>query len=190
MNAQESLARLFEGNRRFAGERMEHPRLDLDRRNKLLLGQNPFAAILCCSDSRVPPELLFDQGLGDLFTVRLAGNVLDDMAIASLEYAADHLHVPLIMVLGHSSCGAINAALADKGDAPGRIASLIDAIKPAIAAETPGASAEAIARTHARSIAATLRACKPLLSALAGAGKLLVVPAFYDMETGTVGAVE
>jgi carbonic anhydrase len=186
MNAQESLQRLIEGNRRFIEARMEHPRLDPVRRKTLLAGQEPFAAILCCSDSRVPPEHLFDQGLGDLFVVRLAGNVIDTMAAASLEYAAAHLRVPLIMVLGHSSCGAIKAALSGNGDPSESLAALVAAIKPSIAAEVPGASPDAIARTHAKSIASALRQFKPILCDFVNDGTLEIVPAFCTMESGLV----
>jgi carbonic anhydrase len=190
MTAQEALESLVQGNQRFAGARMEHPRLDSSRRKALLSGQEPFAAILCCSDSRVPPEHLFDQGLGDIFVVRLAGNVIDTMATASLEYAAVQLHVPLIMVLGHSSCGAIKAALADTGVAPGHIFPLVESIKPALADDSPHADADAIARTHAKRMASSLRTLKPVLNGMVNTGKLRIVSAYYDLSSGNVAILE
>jgi carbonic anhydrase len=189
MRAQEALNALFLGNKRFVEARMEHPRLDIPRRRELLSGQKPFAAILCCSDSRVPPEHLFDQGLGDLFVVRLAGNVVDILAAASLEYAAAHLHVPLIIVLGHSSCGAIKAAMTDTGAAPGHLPNLIDAIKPAITTSAPGEGADVIARASAKRTA-TLLTHNPVLSELVMAGALRIVSAFYEMSSGMVTILE
>jgi len=106
-----ALAALVEGNRRFAAGVAEHPRQDARRREEVLArGQYPFAAIVGCADSRVPPEIVFDQGLGDLFVLRTAGNIVDDLGVACLEYAAAHLGVPLIVVMGHSRCGAVTAA--------------------------------------------------------------------------------
>ena len=190
MTAQEALDRLVQGNQRFAGARMEHPRLTSSHRHALLSGQEPFAAILCCSDSRVPPEHLFDLGLGDIFVVRLAGNVIDIMAAASLEYAAVQLRVPLIMVLGHSSCGAIKAALADNGTAPGPISPLVEAIKPAFAADSTRADADTVARTHAKRMASSLRTLEPVLNGMVNAGTLRIVSAFYDLSSGSVAILE
>ena len=103
-------SRMLQGNRRFAEGKPDHPWQDEETRQTLLDGQNPDAAVLSCSDSRVPPEIIFDQGLGDLFTVRTAGQLIDSAVIASLEYAVKKLHVSLICVLGHEHCGAIEAA--------------------------------------------------------------------------------
>ena len=103
-------SRMLQGNRRFAEGKPDHPWQDQETRQTLLDGQNPDAAVLSCSDSRVPPEIIFDQGLGDLFTVRTAGQLIDSAVIASLEYAVKKLHVSLICVLGHEHCGAIEAA--------------------------------------------------------------------------------
>lgn len=104
-------SRLLQGNRRFAEGTAEHPWQDRETRERLLDGQHPDAAVLSCADSRVPPEIIFDQGLGDLFDIRTAGEVLDDAVIASLEYAVEHLGVSLIVVLGHEGCGAVKAAV-------------------------------------------------------------------------------
>src|SRR6059036_1627413 len=107
------------------------------RREELAKSQHPFAVVLGCSDSRVPPEIVFDQGLGDLFVLRVAGNVINDESLGSIEYAVDHLAVRLIVVLGHQRCGAVKAekdTIAAKGEAPGHIQSLVTAIKPAVEA--------------------------------------------------------
>src|SRR5262249_18415277 len=132
--AEEPLARLVAGNKRFVAAKLTHPNQGGSRRTALAKGQQPFASIMGCADSRVPPEVVFDQGLRDLFVVRVAGNVADDTAIGSLEYAATVLAVPLILVLGHSHCGAVAAALkaAPGADLSPGIKSLVDAIQPAI----------------------------------------------------------
>src|SRR5437773_6396301 len=111
------------------------------RRAELTKSQHPFAIIVSCSDSRVPPEIVFDQGLGDLFVLRVAGNVIDDHSLGSIEYAVDHLAVRLIVVLGHQRCGAVKAAketIDDNGKAPGHIESLVTAIRPAVDATAKG----------------------------------------------------
>jgi carbonic anhydrase len=126
-----ALQSLREGNDRYVNWVPIHPRVSQSRRDQTASGQHPFAAILGCADSRVPPEILFDQGLGDLFDVRVAGNVAGPHEIGSLEYAVEHLDVPLIVVLGHTRCGAVSAAL-DGGEAPGSIPSLLEEIRPAV----------------------------------------------------------
>src|SRR5207253_8806048 len=106
----EAIAKLKEGNGRYASGRLQRSGQRTERRAELTKDQHPFAVIVSCSDSRVPPEIVFDQGLGDLFVVRVAGNVIDDHSLGSIEYAVDHLGVRLIVVLGHQSCGAVKAA--------------------------------------------------------------------------------
>lgn len=105
--ANSTLSRMLAGNRRFAEGHSEHPWQDMQTRESLIDRQNPDAAVLSCSDSRVPPEIIFDAGLGDLFTIRTVGQIIDDAVLASLEYAVDHLHVSLLMVMGHEGCGAV-----------------------------------------------------------------------------------
>ena len=126
--AEEAWQRLTEGNERFAAERLQNKSLGAARRAVLAQGQHPFAIVLTCSDSRLAPELLFDQGLGDLFVVRVAGNVSEPFALGSIEYAVEHLHVPLVVVLGHEKCGAVAAALCG-GHADGNLGKLIKEIK-------------------------------------------------------------
>jgi carbonic anhydrase len=133
----EAISKLKEGNGRYASGSLQHPGQTTERRTELAKTQHPFATIISCSDSRVPPEIVFDQGLGDLFIVRVAGNVINDEGLGSIEYSVDHLGTRLILVLGHQSCGAVKAAretIAAKGKAPGHIQSLVTAIKPAVEA--------------------------------------------------------
>ena len=110
-SADAALAKLIAGNRRYVQHRQQYPDQSLPHRKELVSGQHPFAVILGCADSRVPPELLFDQGLGDLFVIRVAGNLVDDVVLGSIEYAVEHLGTKLIMVLGHEKCGAVSAAV-------------------------------------------------------------------------------
>ncbi|MBL8497039.1 carbonic anhydrase [Nitrosomonas sp. JL21] len=134
-NASEALARLKDGNRRFMDDRPRHAHENISWRSLLVETQRPFATILGCSDSRVPPELIFDAGFGELFTIRLAGNIISEDVIGSLQYAVVHLHIPLIVVLGHEGCGAVTATveeMLDKVKEPERIESLIQLIKPGL----------------------------------------------------------
>src|SRR5262249_28833982 len=131
ITADSVLAELKSGNGHHVAHRYQHPHESPDRRRQLVSGQHPHAEVLSCSDSRVPPEIVFDHGLGDLFIVRVAANVASDTEIGSLEYGAEHLHIPLLVVLGHESCGAVTAAV--QGDSPeGHIAALVELIKPAV----------------------------------------------------------
>lgn len=144
-SAEDALAALKEGNRRFAEGRVLHAHQAADWRAHLTIGQQPFATILSCSDSRVPPELVFDQGLGDLFVVRVAGNVIDADVIGSIGYAVRHLHTPLVVVMGHECCGAVGAAL-DAADGHGEdaryIAKLLQHITPAVQSIDPSLTGE------------------------------------------------
>jgi carbonic anhydrase len=149
--------------------------------------QKPIAVIVSCSDSRVPPELVFDQGLGDLFDVRTAGHVVGDMELGSIEYAAEHLGTPLIVVLGHERCGAVTAAVSG-GEAPGHIPAVVKAIAPAVA-ETKSAGGDAVEnamRANVRDTVRALRSSDPVLSHLVHEGKLKVVGGRYDLDTGQV----
>src|SRR6266403_2290773 len=131
----EASSKLKAGNGRYTSGNLQHPGQTAERRTELANTQHPFATILSCSDSRVPPEIVFDQGLGDLFIVRVAGNVINDEGLGSIEYGVEVLGARLIVVLGHSSCGAVDAAMktvAAKGKAPGHIQSLVTAIKPVV----------------------------------------------------------
>jgi len=128
LTADQALQRLIEGNRRYVAGAATHPDQTTQRRAELAKGQFAFAIVLTCSDSRVVPELFLDQGLGDLFVVRNAGNILDDHVIGSMDYAVEHLHVPLVLVVGHEKCGAVSAAVAG-GEAPCHIRSVVAALE-------------------------------------------------------------
>jgi len=181
------LSDLRAGNARFVSKQFKRPHQTAERQHELATGQNPEASILTCADSRVPPEIIFDQGLGDLFDVRVAGNVARDPEIASLEYATEHLHCPVIVVMGHQKCGAVSAA-AEAGTPPGHLSSLVDAIKPAIdaAAKLPGDKIANAVRINVQNVVKQLREAKPILSEATAAGHLKIVGAVYSLDTGKV----
>jgi carbonic anhydrase len=189
--ADEALARLLEGNRRFVDSTLTHPNQGAARRNLLAGGQSPFAIILCCSDSRVPPEWVFDQGLGDLFVVRVAGNVADEIGLASIEYAAEHLGARLVMVLGHERCGAVTAAVKG-GELPGHLPALMAALQPAVVGnrDPHGDQVEGVMRANIELTALQLRESGPVLSEMVEAGELKVVGARYDLDTGVVEVMD
>jgi carbonic anhydrase len=143
--------------------------------------------VLGCADSRVPPEIIFDQGLGDLFVVRVAGNVVDVMVLGSIEYAAVHLEVKLVVVLGHSQCGAVTATALGDG-LEGHLPSLARAIQPAVdeASAMDGDLLDNAVKHHASMMATQLRASQPVLAALVESGKLRIVAAHYDLASGVV----
>lgn len=182
--ASEALERLLRGNRDYLGARSNGADISPRRRETLSEhGQAPFAAIVTCSDSRVVPEHLFMLGLGDVFTVRVAGNVMADAVRASCVYAAEHLGVPLIMVLGHTKCGAVQATL--EGGAEGSVAVLTDRIKRAVGDERdPVRASEANVRAAVAELLSD-----PVLSELVDKGELAVVGALYRLETGAVDLV-
>ena len=183
----QSFQRLMAGNTRFVAGMPEHPHQDADTRSELAKGQKPFAVILTCADSRVAPEVVFDQGLGDLFVLRVAGNVADDDVQASIEYAVEHLGAGLVVVLGHERCGAVKAAVAG-GDLPGHLAGLIKQIQPAVekTRALPGDPVDNAVCANARMVAQQLRDSAPLLKARVQAGTLSVMAARYDLDTGLV----
>lgn len=183
----DALDRLMEGNARFVAARLENPNRTSERRVQLLGGQQPFAAILGCADSRVPPEVIFDQGLGDLFVLRVAGNVAGDHMVASVEYAVAHLGVGLVMVLGHSRCGAVTATL-HKHATEGHLPKLAALIEPACVQThgAPGDPVEQVARVHARRMAARLREESAILATAAAEARVRIVAAYYVLESGRV----
>jgi len=182
--------RLLDGNRRYADGKPSHPNQTLERRKQVTKGQHPFAVVLSCSDSRVPPEIIFDQGLGDLFVVRVAGNIVDDAGLGSIEYAVEHLHASLIVVLGHERCGAVEAAVKG-GEAPGRIKSLVEAIRPAVeeAKGEPGDLAENAMRANVKRVVHHLKTSKPILKQFVHKGTLTVVGARYGLDDGQVTVI-
>jgi carbonic anhydrase len=185
---EKALARLMAGNKRHVQHREVHPDMQVKRRHILATeGQHPFAIVLGCADSRVPPELLFDQGLGDMFVLRDAGNVIDDEMLGSIEYAVAHLGVRLVMVLGHEKCGAVSAAVAG-AEAPGHLKTVLDAIHPAVvdSASEPGDKVHNCVVANARRTARLIRESEPVLKAMSATGALLVVAADYDLYSGKV----
>ena len=190
VSAESALQRLLDGNARYMSAGPSHPNQTTARRTEITGGQHPFAIIVGCSDSRVPPEIIFDQGLGDLFVVRLAGHVLNDEAVGSIEYAAEHLGTRLVMVLGHDKCGAVTAAVKG-GDAPGHISSIVNAIKPAVdrAKNQPGDLLENAIRENAAMAVDQLQSSAPLLTHLVQNGGLKIVGAHYHLEDGKVTLV-
>ena len=178
---------LVRGNTRFAGGWPTHPHQARERRLETVTGQRPFAAILSCSDSRVPPEIVFDQGLGDLFVVRTAGHLLDETVLGSLEYAVLHLKVPLVVVLGHTGCGAVAAAIAG-GEGRGHLGRLVEAIRPAVeACDAKGSELlEEAVKEHVLRVAAEIEGTLPVLAPLVRDETLSVVGAIYRLDTGRV----
>ena len=187
VTADSALAELKAGNDHHVKHRYSHPHETAQRLNELVGGQHPHAEILSCADSRVPPEILFDQGLGDLFVVRVAGNVATDTEIGSLEYGAEHLHIPLLVVLGHEGCGAVTAAV-QPGEAEGHIKALVDLIKPAVEKSRgePGDAVNNAVRANVQLVVQQLRASTPVLSELVAHGKLKIVGGVYSLQTGKV----
>ncbi len=190
LTADQALESLLAGNERYVNAKLTHPHQTIEHRTALVEGQRPFAVILGCADSRVPPEIIFDHGLGDLFVVRVAGNVVDDIVLGSIEYAVLHLHTPLIMVLGHANCGAVVETL--KGEnLEGHLPSLVRAIKPAIDKikdQSVDLLDKAI-RANANRSAEQIRAARPILYELVKADKLKVVTAYYDLASGKVEVI-
>lgn len=188
----EAFALLKEGNLRFSTGAPQRPRVDPARRSETASGQKPFASVLCCSDSRVPPEFVFDQGIGDLFVVRVAGNVADGDEIGSAEYAVEHLGTPVLLVLGHGSCGAVTAVVKN-ASVHGSIPKLVDNIAPAVQQVkwtssnlSEGDLIRAATRSNVwRSVEDLLRR-SPEIRARVEAGKLMLVGGVYDLETGRV----
>ena len=186
-NGDEALQKLLAGNQRYVTNGVLHPDQSPERRTELAKAQAPFAIILTCADSRVSPEIVFDQGLGDLFVLRNAGNVLDDHTIGSMEYAVEHLHTPLIVVMGHEKCGAVSAAVAG-GEAPGHLQSVVDALEPAVE-QTKGQAGDPVdnaVRANAQRMAGILTHVEPILSEAIKAGKLKVAAGRYDLDSGQV----
>lgn len=189
----QALELLREGNRRFVAERTSPRRaVGAEARAELIDGQEPFAVVLGCSDSRVPPEIVFDRGLGDLFVIRVAGNLAGPLEIGSVEFAVEKLGSPLVVVLGHTGCGAVAATLETIGTANGgsgndgtagltpHLAAIVEHIRPAVeGAEDP-------VRANVRAVVRRLRRDSEPVDQLVDEGKLLVVGAEYSLESGAV----
>jgi carbonic anhydrase len=181
------LRELKAGNAHHVAKRYQHPHQTAARQRELAATQSPHAIVLSCADSRVAPEIILEQGLGDLFDVRVAGNVASDAELASIEYAAEHLHTPLLVVMGHQKCGAVTAA-AESGEAEGHLPSLLAMIRPAVdkARAEPGDLIDNAVRINVDNVVRQIRESKPLLGALVERGQLTVVGAVYSLDTGKV----
>ncbi len=194
MGADEALHELLAGNSRFSKGKPTSPRRSPEEFRELAEHQYPNAVIVSCSDSRVAPEILFDVGIGDIFVVRIAGNVVNGAGVTvkgSIEYAVAELNVPLIMVLGHSGCGAVKAAMKhidEKDSIPGSINGLVELIKPAVAQskQTPGNALENAIRKNVEIGVGRLKEVEPILAPAVKDGKIKVVGGVYDLATGVV----
>ena len=190
MGQNNTIKKLLEGNQRYITGGALHPNQSLEHRLELAEGQKPIAAILTCADSRVSPEIIFDQGLGDLFVLRVAGNVINDLFVGSLEYAVEHLNVSLLMVLGHSECGAVDATVKG-GQPPGHINSLVQAIKPALdrlKKQSPD-WVNIVAKENVKIAVERLRISDPILTARYEEGNIDIVGAFYNIKSGEVSLI-
>jgi carbonic anhydrase len=187
VTAEFALKKLTEGNRRYISAEAEHPRQTPARRRELTAGQRPFAIIVSCSDSRVPSELFFDQGFGDLFSIRNAGNVVDDVVLGSIEYAAEYLRTALVVVMGHTNCGAVTAAVTG-GEMGGHIASIIQAIQPAVdtSRDQLGDPVMNAILANVRLMVEKIQNSQPLLAPLVQQNRLTVVGALYHIDSGRV----
>jgi carbonic anhydrase len=190
--ASQVIAKLKQGNRRFAHHHQKNPDQNSKRVHQLVTGQHPIATVLCCSDSRVPPEIVFDQGLGDVFVVREAGHVADDATLGSIEYAVEHLKTPVIIVMGHESCGAVTAAVDAKDthkSAGGHIQRLVEDISPAVdAAGATGSRESQIARAVTANVKLVIKqlSADPSLAKSIREGEVKIVGAVYDLHSGRV----
>ena len=191
MTAADSLRLLMQGNERWASGSPAHPNQSVERRAEVAAGQAPFAIVFSCVDSRVPPEVVFDAGLGDLLVIRTAGQVIDNAALGSIEFGVEELHIPLVMVLGHQRCGAVAAtvdAVAAGATAHGQIKAIVEGIRPAVEAtsSTPGDAVDNAVRANVLSGAVRLKGTGPILDHSVAGGNLAIVGAYYDLGTGRV----
>ncbi len=184
--AGEALRMILEGNQRFVAAKMEHPHQTPARRDEIAKRQHPFAAVLACADSRTAPEILLDRGLGDIFVVRVAGNVADQVVIDSLDYSVTHLGVRLVMVLGHRRCGAVIAAVEGHEQA-GDVGPMLSELRPAVEAakKMPGDPIENAVRANVELVVANLANSKEL-GPMVKSGKLKIVGAIYDLDRGKI----
>lgn len=204
VSADEALNKLLDGNKRFVESKMNAcGETTAAAREKLAKGQKPYAIILSCSDSRVPPEIIFDKSLGEIFVVRVAGNIPDPVVLGSIEYAAEHLGSPLIMVLGHERCGAVTAAVEAKGKPEGHLGAIIKAIAPAVSKAKQGCKTcavcdlkdkskliECAVDENAKMVARNLTKQSKVVRELVKEGKVKIVAAKYDLDDGKVTVMD
>jgi carbonic anhydrase len=190
----QALSALLEGNARFVEGRPEHPNQNVERRTELKGGQAPFAVVFGCSDSRVAAEIIFDRGLGDLFMVRTAGQVVDAAVLGSVEFAVEQLGVPLILILGHDNCGAVNAAAGsvESGRLPaGYVRDIVERITPAVmAVRAAGGTIDDMVAENVRQAASLLLERSPILAKKVDSGACGIVGVVYDLADGRVRVVD
>jgi carbonic anhydrase len=190
-----SWEKLLEGNKRFVSGNLAKKDFSLEKRKELLKGQKPCAVVVGCSDSRVPPEIIFDQGLGDIFVIRVAGNVLDPVSLGSIEYAVEHLKTPLIVILGHTRCGAVHATIHSPSKAEANLKAIVEKIMPAVSKAKKVAKFEedllnkAIEENVKLQKEFMLRNSK-IIKEYVKANKVQIVMAIYDLETGEVKTIK
>ena len=191
VNTLAPLDNLKTGNERFVSGRPVHPDETLNRIRELKKGQNPFVVVVSCSDSRLPPELIFDQGLGDVFSIRTAGNVIGDYELGSIEYAVEHLHCKLIVVLGHENCGAIQAyATSGNEKHDDHIQTLVDYIaaeeEEKIIPDSSRSNIDILVNANIVHAVNLLRSSTPVLKPLVDKNEIKIIGAYYDLDSGNV----
>lgn len=184
-NIEEILSRLKLGNEQFVNDQLKSANQDSKRRETQTKGQQPIAIVLSCADSRVVPELIFDTGIGELFIVRVAGNVANTSSLASMEYAVAHLGTPLIVVLGHQSCGAVTAAV-QGGDNGPNLNHLLEHIKPAIKQSLDPQAIDEVTRKNAELTVKLISKDSEIINKAVEDGKVKVLPAYYHLDNGKV----
>lgn len=190
-NTQAPLDKLKAGNEKFVSGHPVHPDETLTRIRELKKGQNPFVVVISCSDSRLPPELIFDQGLGDVFSIRTAGNVIGDYELGSIEYAVEHLHCKLIVVLGHENCGAIQAyATSGNEKHDDHIQTLVDYIaaeeEEKIISNSLRSNIDTLVKANIAHGVNLLKSSTPILKSLVEKNEIKIIGAYYDLDNGTV----
>ena len=183
---EEAMDLLLNGNLRFSSNRVIHPAQKHSRLKELVKGQNPFATILTCSDSRVVPEFIFDRGIGDLFVIRNAGNIVDDHVLGNIEYAIESLHTPVVLVLGHTNCGAVTAAV-NGSMCKGYWDKVLKKIEPVV--DKKASSKNALNNSILNNVnycVDKIKRSKPVISKLVKDKKVRIIGAIYDLKTGKV----
>lgn len=191
-----ALQELLSGNQRFQKGEMRHPDIDAWTREQLVKGQTPSAVVVGCSDSRVPPSAIFDQGLGFIFVIRTPGHIVDDVALGSIEYALEQLGTQLVMVLGHTGCGAVDLAMTD-GVVEGYLGRIQKMVRDVIAWADGGevdvidvTTVEEAIEVNVRGAVQQVKTAEPVIAPMVNSSKVMVVGAIYDLETGKVSVLE
>jgi carbonic anhydrase len=191
----ESLTKLLDGNKRYVSGELAKKDIGDKRRQELTKGQHPFATVITCSDSRVAPELIFDQGLGDIFIIRVAGNVVEPTTLGSIEYGVEHLHTPLLILLGHEQCGAVAATMDAKGKPEGNIGAILKKIMPAVktakaAKKDKDETLQIAIQENVRNTYRDIMKNSKIVPEMVHEGKLKVIGAEYYLGTGKVEIID